>query len=113
MNFEKYSERSQGFLQSAQTLALREGHQRFTPEHVLKVLLDDKEGMAANLIRSAGGDPGKAQLAVNAELNKLPKVEGSGAGQLQEPQGCSNYSSIFSLRFFLARLAILTCKTNV
>ncbi len=82
MNFEKYSERSQGFLQSAQTLALREGHQRFTPEHVLKVLLDDKEGMAANLIRSAGGDPGKAQLAVNAELNKLPKVEGSGAGQL-------------------------------
>ncbi len=82
MDFEKYSERSRGFLQSAQSLALREGHQQLTPEHVLKVLLDDKEGLAGNLIRAAGGAPDKALLAVTADLNKLPKVEGSGAGQL-------------------------------
>src|SRR5262249_16426476 len=52
------------------------------PEHVLKVLLDDREGLASNLIRAAGGDPGKAREAVERELAKLPKVEGSGAGQV-------------------------------
>ena len=57
MDFEKYTERSRGFIQSAQSLALREGHQRFSPEHLLKVLLDDEEGLAAGLIRAAGGDP--------------------------------------------------------
>ncbi|WP_439815153.1 ATP-dependent chaperone ClpB [Zavarzinia sp. CC-PAN008] len=82
MDFEKYTDRSKGFVQSAQGLALRSGHQRFTPEHVLKVLLDDKEGLAANLIRSAGGRPEQALKEVEAALNKLPKVEGSGAGQL-------------------------------
>jgi ATP-dependent Clp protease ATP-binding subunit ClpB len=82
MDFEKYTERSRGFVQAAQSLALREGHQRFTPEHLLKVLLDDKEGLAANLIRAAGGDPARALAGVNAELAKQPKVEGSGAGQL-------------------------------
>ena len=82
MDFEKYTERSRGFIQSAQGLALRSGHQRFTPEHILKVLLDDKEGLAANLIRAAGGDPAKALAAVEAELKKLPSVEGAGAGQL-------------------------------
>ncbi|HVO16229.1 MAG TPA: Clp protease N-terminal domain-containing protein, partial [Alphaproteobacteria bacterium] len=82
MDFEKYTERSRGFVQSAQGLALRSNHQRFTPEHVLKVLLDDKEGLAANLIRAAGGDPAKALKEVEAELKKLPAVEGSGAGQL-------------------------------
>ncbi len=82
MDFEKYTERSKGFVQAAQMLALREGHQRFTPEHVLKVLLDDKEGLASNLIRAAGGDPAKAATAVAATLAKLPKVEGGGAGQL-------------------------------
>ena len=55
MDFEKFTERSRGFVQSAQGLALRSGHQRFTPEHLLKILLDDDEGLAANLIRSAGG----------------------------------------------------------
>src|SRR5271170_5266443 len=82
MDFEKYTERSKGFVQAAQMLALREGHQRFTPEHLLKVLLDDKEGLAANLIRAAGGDPARAATSVGAELAKLPKVEGGGAGQL-------------------------------
>ncbi|WP_142850724.1 ATP-dependent chaperone ClpB [Telmatospirillum sp. J64-1] len=82
MDFEKYTERSRGFIQSAQTLALRSNHQRLTPEHLAKVLLDDKEGLAANLIRAAGGDPARALRTVEAELGKLPKVEGSGAGQV-------------------------------
>jgi len=82
MEFEKYTERSRGFIQSAQTLALRSGHQQFAPLHILKVLLDDKEGLAANLIRAAGGDPKKALANTEAELAKLPKVEGAGAGQI-------------------------------
>ncbi len=82
MDVEKFTERSRGFLQSAQGLALRSGHQRVTPEHLLKVLLDDKEGLAANLLGTAGADPVLAQAAVEAELAKLPRVEGSGAGQV-------------------------------
>src|ERR1700751_3829575 len=82
MEFDKYTERSKGFIQSAQGLALRSGHQRLTPEHLLKVLLEDKEGLCANLIRAAGGDPQRVLAAIDAELNKQPKVEGSGAGQV-------------------------------
>src|SRR5918992_1086751 len=82
MDLEKYTERARGFLQSAQTLAMRRGHQRFTPEHVLKALLEDEEGLAANLVASAGGDPKRANEAVEAELKKLPVVEGQGAGQI-------------------------------
>jgi len=82
MDFETYTERARGFIQSAQGLALRSGHQRFVPEHVLKVLLDDPEGLAANLIQAAGGDPKRALAETEAALAKLPKVEGSGAGQL-------------------------------
>ena len=82
MAFEKYTERAQGFIQSAQTTAQRMGHQRLAPEHVLKALLDDEEGMSANLIRAAGGRPELAEKAVDEALAKLPKVEGSGAGQL-------------------------------
>jgi ATP-dependent Clp protease ATP-binding subunit ClpB len=81
MNVEKYTERVRGFLQSAQTYALAEGHQQFTPEHILKVLLDDGEGMAAALIERAGGRPQDARLGVEAALAKLPKVSG-GNGQL-------------------------------
>ncbi|WP_114395881.1 ATP-dependent chaperone ClpB [Oleisolibacter albus] len=80
MDFQKYTERSQGFVQAAQALALRSGHQQLSPEHLLKVLLDDKDGLAANLIRSAGGDPALALTGVEAELRKVPKVEGPGAG---------------------------------
>jgi ATP-dependent Clp protease ATP-binding subunit ClpB len=80
MDFETYTERSKGFIQSAQTLALRRGHQRLTPEHLLKVLLDDKEGLAANLIRAAGGDSARALKGTEAELDRQPKVEGPGAG---------------------------------
>jgi len=82
MNLEKYTERARGFVQAAQSLALREGHQQFTPEHVLKVLLDDEEGLAAGLIDRAGGKSREALRQVEAALAKLPKVEGSGAGQL-------------------------------
>ena len=82
MEFEKYTDRAKGFLQSAQTLALRRGHQRLTPEHLLKVLLEDTEGLCANLIRAAGGDPKAALTAVDTELDRLPRVEGSGAGQV-------------------------------
>ena len=57
MNFEMFTDRARGFVQSAQNLALREGHQQFSPDHLLKVLLDDNEGLAAGLIRKAGGDP--------------------------------------------------------
>jgi len=82
MDLEKYTERSKGFIQSAQGLALRSGHQRLSPEHLLKVLLEDKEGLCANLIRAAGGDPQAALAGVDAELARQPKVEGSGAGQV-------------------------------
>src|SRR6202790_4357073 len=82
MELEKYTERSKGFVQTAQNLALRSGHQRLTPEHLLKILLDDKEGLCANLIDGAGGDAKNAVLAVETELNRHPKVEGSGAGQV-------------------------------
>ncbi|MGE3693512.1 MAG: Clp protease N-terminal domain-containing protein, partial [Novosphingobium sp.] len=82
MNMEMYTERSRGFLQAAQMLALRSGHQRLTTEHLLKVLLDDKEGLCANLIKAAGGDPARALIGVDAEIARQPKVEGGGAGQV-------------------------------
>ena len=82
MDFEKYTERSRGFIQAAQTLALREGHQKFSPEHVLKVLLDDDEGLASGLIKAAGGDSRLALRDTEAALAKMPKVSGAGAGQV-------------------------------
>jgi ATP-dependent Clp protease ATP-binding subunit ClpB len=82
MDFEKYTDRARGFIQSAQSLALREGHQQFAPEHLLKVLLDDPEGLAAGLIDRSGGNSRAALSAVEAALAKIPKVSGSGAGQV-------------------------------
>ena len=82
MDLEKFTERSRGFFQAAQALALRNGNQQLTPEHLLKVLLDDKEGLAANLMKASGADPAKALAAIERELDKLPKVEGTGAGQI-------------------------------
>ncbi|MGQ3360112.1 MAG: ATP-dependent chaperone ClpB [Phreatobacter sp.] len=87
MNIEKYTERSRGFVQSAQSLALREGHQQFQPEHLLKVLLDDTEGLASGLIRQAGGQPQLALQKTEEALKKIPKVQGSGAGQVYLGQG--------------------------
>ncbi|MDI3470322.1 MAG: Chaperone protein ClpB (ATP-dependent unfoldase) [Pseudolabrys sp.] len=82
MNFEKYTDRARGFVQSAQSLALREGHQQFSPDHLLKVLLDDPEGLAAGLIDRSGGNSRQALRDVEAALNKRPKVSGQGAGQV-------------------------------
>ncbi|MBS7541142.1 ATP-dependent chaperone ClpB [Ancylobacter lacus] len=82
MNFDIYTERARGFVQSAQALALREGHQQFTPDHLLKVLLDDPEGLCAGLIRRADADPRLVLAETEASLAKLPKVQGSGAGQV-------------------------------
>jgi ATP-dependent Clp protease ATP-binding subunit ClpB len=82
MEFDKYTDRARGFIQSAQSLAIREGHQQFGTEHLLKVLLDDPEGLAAGLIDRSGGRSREALAATEAALRKRPKVEGSGAGQI-------------------------------
>jgi len=76
MNIEKYSDRVKGFIQSAQTQALSAGHQQFSAEHILKVLLDDPEGLASSLIERAGGRPRDARLALEAALNAMPSVTG-------------------------------------
>jgi len=81
MNIEQYTDRAKGFIQAAQNLALREGHQQFSPEHVLKVLLDDPEGLASGLIDRAGGQSRMALAAVERALGRRPKVSG-GSGQL-------------------------------
>ncbi|HEY5278987.1 MAG TPA: ATP-dependent chaperone ClpB [Pseudolabrys sp.] len=82
MNFEKYTDRARGFVQSAQSLAMREGHQQFAPEHLLKVLLDDPEGLAAGLIDRSGGNSRQALQQTEASLAGRAKVSGGGAGQV-------------------------------
>ena len=82
MNFDKYTDRAKGFIQSAQSLAMREGHQQFSTEHVLKVFLDDEEGLASGLINRSGGRAKDALRAVELALAKRPKVSGGGAGQV-------------------------------
>ena len=82
MNIEKYTDRVKGFIQSAQSLALREGHQQFSPLHVLKVLLDDSEGLAGGLIDRSGGNSRAILKATEEALAKLPKVTGAGSGQI-------------------------------
>ncbi|KAA0910280.1 ATP-dependent chaperone ClpB [Aquicoccus porphyridii] len=81
MNLDKFTERSRGFIQSAQTIAMREDHQRLVPEHLLKALMDDDQGLAANLIKRAGGAPERVRQAVDLAVDKLPKVSGD-AGQI-------------------------------
>src|SRR5215472_8740506 len=81
MDVEKFTERARGFMQSAQGLALRSNNQQFTPEHLLKVLIDDEEGLAARLIAAAGGRPERVRDDVERALGKLPKVQG-GQGQV-------------------------------
>ncbi|MCW5773042.1 MAG: ATP-dependent chaperone ClpB [Rhodospirillaceae bacterium] len=86
MNFENYTERARGFVQAAQGVALRANHQQLTPEHLLKALLEDEEGMAANLISAAGGNPEAAVAAVDQALAKLPKISGQGAQPYATPE---------------------------
>jgi ATP-dependent Clp protease ATP-binding subunit ClpB len=76
MNIEKFTERSRGFFQAAQTIAMRESHQRLAPEHLLKALMDDDQGMSANLIRKAGGDPALVVQALDLAMGKMSKVSG-------------------------------------
>ena len=86
MDLERYTDRARGFLQSAQGLAQRENHQQFTPEHMFRVLLDDDQGLAANLIRASGGDPQHISQRVDEELEKLPRVEGGNSGLFLAPE---------------------------
>ena len=86
MDPEKFTERSRGFMQSAQGLALRSNHQQFTPEHLLKVLIDDEEGLAARLIAAAGGKPEQVRDGVERALAKIPRVEGSSAQVYLSPE---------------------------
>lgn len=81
MNLEKFTDRAKGFLQSAQTVAIRMNHQRISPEHLLKALLEDEQGMASGLIQAAGGSPQVALRDTDAALAKVPAVSGSGAQQ--------------------------------
>src|ERR1700754_1808232 len=101
MNLEKYSERVRGFIQSAQTMALSRNHQQFTPEHMLKGLVDDDEGLAASLIERAGGRARDVKLGVEAALEAMPKVEG-GNGQLYLAQPLAK---VFSTAEELAKKA--------
>ncbi len=82
MNFELFTDRAKGFVQAAQTIALRENHQQFKPEHLLKALIDDREGLASGLIKRSGGDFAAVQAAVERALAAIPQVTGGGAGQL-------------------------------
>ena len=86
MDIEKFTERARGFLQAAQTIAIREYHQRITPEHLLKAMLDDPQGAAAGLLRQAKGDPAAVLRTVEADLAKIPAVQGSGSGEAQISQ---------------------------
>ncbi|GAB5351394.1 ATP-dependent chaperone ClpB [Qipengyuania sp. 483] len=79
MNLEKFTDRAKGFLQAAQTVAIRMSHQRISPAHLLKALLDDEQGMAAQLIQRAGGNPGVAITEIDTALGKVPSVSGGGA----------------------------------
>ena len=81
MNLDKFTERSRGFVQAAQTIAMREDHQKLAPEHLLKALLDDAEGLASNLIARAGGNPNAVLSSVNAALGRMPRVSGD-TGQI-------------------------------
>jgi len=87
MNLEKFTDRAKGFLQSAQTVAIRMSHQRISPEHILKALLEDEQGMAAGLITAAGGDAKRAVTETDAALARIPAVSGGGA---QQPPGLDN-----------------------
>ncbi|WP_319412713.1 ATP-dependent chaperone ClpB [uncultured Cohaesibacter sp.] len=82
MNLERYTERARGFMQSAQTYAIGQGHQAFLPEHILKILMDDKEGMASGLIDRSGGQSAQVRLLLEDRLKAIPSVSGAGAGQL-------------------------------
>ncbi len=83
MDFGRYSEKTKSYIQAAQTLALRSGHQSMEPEHILKAMLDDRQGIVPRVLDLAGGDTDKIEKETDKALAKFPVVEGSGAGQLR------------------------------
>jgi ATP-dependent Clp protease ATP-binding subunit ClpB len=85
MNLEKFTERARGFMQAAQSIAMRENHQRVLPDHLLKALMDDDQGLASNLIRKAGGSPERVNEAINTSIGKLPKVTGGDGNTYVDP----------------------------
>ncbi|MBN9292283.1 MAG: AAA family ATPase, partial [Hyphomicrobium denitrificans] len=97
MNFERYTDRAKGFIQSAQSMALRENHQQVTPDHLLKVLLDDPEGLASGLIQRAGGDSRVALRNVEAALAKKPKVTGGSGGVYVSPESARLFDAVEKL----------------
>ena len=86
MNLDKFTDRARGFLQAAQTIAQREDHQKLGPEHILKALMDDEQGMAAALIKRAGGEPARVREAVDLTLSRIPKVTGEGVSLISDRQ---------------------------
>lgn len=92
MNLDKYTDRAKGLLQAAQHLAIGRGHQQFTPEHLLKVLIDDEQGLAAGLIEAAGGDAGRPTTALNSRSASSPRLRARGPASFisrHRPRGCS------------------------
>ena len=92
MNLEKFTDRAKGFLQSAQTVAIRMNHQRISPEHILKALLEDEQGMASGLIKAAGGDAATALRETDAALSRVPAVTGGGAQQTLSVKGYNHFT---------------------
>ena len=86
MDMEKFTERSRGFIQAAQTIAMREDHQRLSPEHLLKALMDDEQGLASNLINAAGGSAPRVVEAIDVMMGKIPKVTGAGGQTYMDQQ---------------------------
>ncbi len=86
MDFDRFTDRAKGFVQAAQTIAVRENHQQLRPEHLLKALIDDQQGLASGLIAAAGAEPASVRTAVELALSKFPKVSGAGAGQMYVSQ---------------------------
>jgi ATP-dependent Clp protease ATP-binding subunit ClpB len=123
MEFENYTERTRGFVQSAQTLATKSNHQQLSPLHLLKILLEDSEGLARSLIGAAGGESAQAFEAASMEINKLPKVDGPGAGQVHltpetlrlfeqsEKLAKKNEDSYVSVEVLLLAIAMATRTT--
>ncbi|MCP8938945.1 ATP-dependent chaperone ClpB [Alsobacter sp. SYSU M60028] len=101
MDFEKYTDRAKGFVQSAQTIAMREGHPQLAGEHLLKALLDDSEGLCAGLIARAGGDPKEALRLVDMALAKMPKVSGAAS----QPQATRDIVRLFDTAQKIAQKA--------
>ena len=80
MDFDRFTEKSRSFMQKAQTLAMRRNHQSLEPEHLLRVMLDDEDGLTRKLAVAAGGDAMRLESAVDQAIAKFPEVTGGGAG---------------------------------